>query len=136
MGWWAYLAATVWSYFGLLFRSFGNRFGRPATYRRAVSCFTRALQYAPQDASLYFYRGTLYWRELGDFQQAEADLTRAIELDPSLARAYLNRAFARRYALPPNRSGAAEDLRAYLDRADDPYWRAVAEEKLQELEAA
>jgi len=134
MGLWAYLAATTWTYFGLLFRAFGNRFGRIATYERAVACFSRALAHAPQDASLYYYRGTLYWRELSDPKQAEADLTRAIELNPALSRAYLNRGFVRRYALPANPSGAMEDLHAYLDRADDPYWRAVAMEELRQLE--
>lgn len=135
MGFWNYFAATLWAYFGLLFRAFGNRFGRPETFRRAVACFTRALAYAPADASLYLWRGTLLWRELGSHHEAEADLTRAIQLDPSLARAYLNRAFARAYAFPPNPAGAAADFRAYIERADDPYWRAVAEKVLHELES-
>ncbi|MGC8873504.1 MAG: tetratricopeptide repeat protein [Chloroflexia bacterium] len=133
MGFWSYLAATLWAYFGLLFRAFGNRFGRPETFRRAVACLTRALAHAPADPLLYLWRGTLLWRELGDYHEAEADLTRAIQLDPSLARAYLNRAFARAYAFPPNPAGAAADFRAYLERADDPYWRTVAEKVLQEL---
>jgi tetratricopeptide (TPR) repeat protein len=134
VGFWRYLAATLWAYFGLLFRAFGNRFGQPETFRRAVACFTRALAYAPADASLYLWRGTLLWRELGEHREAEADLSRAIQLEPSLARAYLNRAFARAYAFPPDRAGAAADLRAYLERADDPYWHAVAAELLRELE--
>jgi len=134
MGWWSWLAVTMWVYFGLLFRAFGNRFAWLDAYQRAVDCFSRGLDRAPEDARLYFWRGTLFWRELGDSQRAEADLTRAIELAPKMAKAYLNRAFARWYALPPNRRTAAEDFRAYLSHSDDPYWCSVALQHLQQLE--
>jgi tetratricopeptide (TPR) repeat protein len=133
---WSFLAKTFWIYFGLLFRAFGNRFGWSDAYQGALSCFSRALEHAPQDAYLYLWRGTLYWREFSATQKAEADLTRAIELDPRLARAYLNRAFARWYALPPDRPGAAADFRAFLERSAEPYWRGVVEELLQQFAAA
>lgn len=128
------IARMLWTYLGLLFRSFGNQFAWKRAYRLAVECFTRGLRCDPEDPYLYYWRGTLYWRELGDCQRAEADLSRAISLSPQMARAYLNRAFARWYALPPNRAGAAEDFRAYLERAKDPYWRQVALEHLQRYE--
>ena len=129
----AFLAAMWWTYWGQLFRALGNRFGWRGEYHRAVACFSRGLIAAPQNARLYYWRGTLYWRELGDPARAEEDLSRAIELSPQMARAYLNRAFARWYTLPPNREGAAADLRAYLERGDDPYWRSVAQEHLAQL---
>ncbi len=131
---WSWLAGTYWVYFGLLFRSLGNGLGWPGAYRRAVNCFSRALRYAPENANLFFWRGTLYWRELRDYRRAEADLTQAIELVPRMARAYLNRAFNRMYAMPPDHVGAAQDLRAYLDCGDDPYWTSVARAHLQQLE--
>ncbi len=135
----SFVARTLWVYLGLLSRSIGNQFswgGGSGThfYRLAVHCFTRGLRYDPGNPSLYYWRGTLYWRELGDYRRAEADLSRAITLAPRMARAYLNRAFARWYASPPDRAGAAEDFRAYLERAQDPYWRQVALEHLQKWE--
>ena len=130
------LASWWWIYWGLFFRGLGNRFAWKEGYGRAVGYFTRGLAAAPKNASLYYWRGTLYWRELGDPARAEADLTQAIELSPDkMARAYLNRAFARWYTLPPNQEGAAEDFRAYLERGSDPYWRHVAQEHLEQLAA-
>jgi tetratricopeptide (TPR) repeat protein len=127
------LASGWWAYWGLVFRGFGNWLAWKEGYARAVDCFTRGLAATPRRANLYYWRGTLCWRELGELGQAEADLTRAIELNPNLARAYLNRAFVRWYALPPNREGAVEDFQAYLARGDDPYWRGQAQEHLQGL---
>ncbi|MGB9723504.1 MAG: hypothetical protein ACP5OO_11460 [Chloroflexia bacterium] len=129
----SFIATTFWIYLGLLFRSFGNQFAWRQGYRWAISCFSRGLHHDPDNPYLYYWRGTLYWRELGDCRQAEADLSRAIALAPRMARAYLNRAFARWYASPPDRAGAAEDFRAYLERDQDPYWRQVALEHLQKL---
>lgn len=130
----SFILVPFWTYFGLLFRAFGNQFSWVGAYQRAVECFSRGLRHAPQNAHLYFWRGTLYWRELGQSQQAEADLTRAIALDPQMSRAYLNRGLARWYAVPPDRQGAAADLQAFLQRGSDPYWRQVALEHLRRLQ--
>jgi tetratricopeptide (TPR) repeat protein len=135
MSLWSSLAAAWWTYWGLLFRALGNRLAWRESYHRAVGFFTRGLAATPQRANLYYWRGTLYWRELGDPAQAEADLTKAIELNPKLARAYLNRAFVRWYTLPLNPEGAAEDFRAYLEHGSEPYWRRVAQEHLEQLAA-
>lgn len=131
---WSLVAVPFWIYFGLLFRAFGNQFAWRGGYRAAVACFSRALGYAPQNAHLYFWRGTLYWRELGEIERAEADLTRAIELNPQMARAYLNRGLARWYAAKVDRAAAAADLRAFLERSDDAYWREVALRLLEQVE--
>jgi tetratricopeptide (TPR) repeat protein len=129
-----FFAYWWWVYFGLLFRAFGNRFAWRAAYQRAVNYFARAIQHSPENANLYFWRGTLYWRELGNNEQAEIDLSKAIELNPKLLRAYLNRAFVRWYDLPPRFAEAAEDLSLYVKHSEDPYWRAVAEEHLLRLQ--
>ena len=128
------LASWWWIYWGLVWRSLGNRLASREFYQRAVLDFTRALLHTPHDANLYYWRGTLYWRELGDAPAAEADLTQAIELAPQkVARAYLNRAMLRLSAVPPDRDGAAADLAAYLERGTEPYWRSVAQEYLEQL---
>ena len=131
---WSFVAVPFWVYFGLLFRAFGNRFAWRGGYRAAVACFSRALAYAPGNAQLYFWRGTLYWRELEETGRAEADLSRAIELDPKMARAYLNRGLARWYAAEADRAAAVADLRAFLEHSTDSYWREVALRLLQQAE--
>jgi len=131
---WSFVVVPFWVYFGLLFRAFGNQFAWRGGYRAAVACFSRALGHAPGNAQLYFWRGTLYWRELGEIAKAEADLTRAIELDSQMARAYLNRGLARWYAAGADRAAAAADLRAFLERSSDAYWREVALRLLEQAE--
>ena len=51
-------------------------------YKEAVATCTKALDMTPNDAQLYIERGH---RELGlrDFTTAEADLSKAAQLDPS-----------------------------------------------------
>ena len=128
-----FLAVTWWTYIALLLRSFGNALGWHAAYQGAVSGLTRALARSPESAQLLFWRGTLYWRELREPALGEADLSRAIELAPKLARAHLNRAFARLELAPPDRAGAVADMQAYLALDQDPYWRGVVGEYLQEM---
>ena len=51
----------------------------------------------PQDASAYNTRGAAY-AKLGRYQDAVADFTRAVTIDPNLGAAYTNRALAYRQA--------------------------------------
>ncbi len=119
----------------MLQRAFGNAVGWMPAYRDAVRCLDRAIKLAPNDSRLYFWRGTLYWRELREPAAAETDLSHALVLAPRLARAYLNRAFARLEKVPPDQAGVVQDLKAFLQLDQDPYWTEVAEERLKELEA-
>lgn len=133
-GWWSFLMAIWWTYLGMLGRALGNTSGQRRAYQWSVSCLSRAIAYTPDEANLYFWRGTLHWREFATYEQAEADLGRAVELNPGLAEAYLNRAFVRQYTFPPNRAGAIQDLQAYMERGTDHYWRGIAQEQLRQLE--
>ncbi len=130
----SWLALPWWIYLAMLQRALGNAFGWAPAYRDAVRCLDRAIKLAPNDSRLYLWRGTLYWRELREPDSAEADLSHALVLAPRLGRAYLNRAFTRLEKVPPDRAGAVQDLQAFLQLDQDPYWRGVAEERLKELE--
>jgi tetratricopeptide (TPR) repeat protein len=132
-GWWSFLMAVWWTYLGMLGRAVGNASGQRGAYQWSVRCLSRAIAYTPEEANPHFWRGTLYWREFAAYEQAAADLSRAIELNPDLVEAYLNRAFVRQYTLPPDRAGAMQDLQVYLDQGTDPYWRGVAQEQLDQL---
>ena len=48
---------------------------------QAIVAATEAIRLAPRSAAAYFRRGAA-WYQNGDFEQAIADLTEAIELDP------------------------------------------------------
>jgi Flp pilus assembly protein TadD len=64
-----------------------RRLGR---YDEALTCFSRALDYVPDDAVALSRRGDTF-RLLGRNAEALADLTRAIELDPDLPGAHASR---------------------------------------------
>lgn len=51
-------------------------------FREAVETFTRGLTIAPDNAMLYRWRGHRYL-SLRQFDRAQADLTRALEIDPA-----------------------------------------------------
>jgi lipoprotein NlpI len=61
-----------------------------------IGDLTDALKLAPQNAFLYYDRGTVYALRK-DYMRAIDDFTHAIELDPQLAEAYYNRGLARIY---------------------------------------
>ena len=58
---------------------------------------TQAISLSPQDAYLYYDRGTVYARHT-DYDRAIDDFSRAIDLDPTLAEAWYNRGLARLYS--------------------------------------
>ena len=60
----------------------------------AVSLLDRAVQGSPNDAQLILVRGTVL-RRIGDYDRAIRDFDTTLSLDPTLADAYCQRAFAR-----------------------------------------
>lgn len=60
-------------------------------YDRALQLMNRLVAYEPNEASHYNNRGLIHYA-IQDWKAAEADYTRAIELNPELDRAYNNRA--------------------------------------------
>ncbi|XP_056158727.1 protein SGT1 homolog [Syzygium oleosum] len=80
----------------LLLRSFGTasdlslhavRAYVERDYEIAVELFTRAISLSPEDAQLFSDRAEAHLM-LGNFTEAVADASRAIELDPSMSKAY------------------------------------------------
>ena len=96
------------------------------------------LELAPDEPHGYVNRGNQY-AQLGKIQEALADYTQAIELDPETAAAYYGRAFAHKAAGevdPDHRSAAIADLERFLELNENPQWVEPAEQMLQELEGA
>jgi tetratricopeptide (TPR) repeat protein len=113
-------------------RHFGNLYGNRRDHWRAVRSYGRAVAHDPAYTQAFYSRGVLYWREVGNPHAAVQDLTRVLELEPSWAEAYFNRALA--YRMLGELDLAAADLCSYLACGTDDYWLASAQRQLDELE--
>jgi tetratricopeptide (TPR) repeat protein len=72
----------------------GNAYRDKRDLDRALADYNEALRIRP-GAIDYFNRGNVYYVK-ADYDRAIADYTEAIRLDPTFARAYYNRGFAKR----------------------------------------
>ncbi len=66
---------------------------KKGNYKQAIKYFSKAIEYNPNDASLYNNRGLAYYN-LEQYNKAIADYTKAIEIKPNFADAYYNRGLA------------------------------------------
>ncbi len=71
----------------------GNGHFLAQRYTEAIAAYTQAIETAPRDARAYKHRGLAY-AKLGDMQQAQQDLSRAVALDPQDAVAHNQRGIA------------------------------------------
>ena len=67
----------------------------------------------------------------GQYDLAIADLSKAIELDPSLAEAYGNRAWA--YKKQGKKAEAIADFEKFITLTDNPQWIEMARQQIEEL---
>jgi tetratricopeptide (TPR) repeat protein len=66
--------------------------------RKAIECFTKAIELDPQYAEAYEYRGMSYCSgQIQDFDSALADYNKVIELDPNNGKFYWGRALVYYY---------------------------------------
>lgn len=130
------LRARYHYWLGLAYRSRGNRGNDVAAYQDAIGAFTEAIAYDPGLARAHYARGVVYWRELNDFERAIRDFSRALELDPANADAYLNRGLSRVFGRLGTREEAVADFEEYLRRGRSGYWRIEAQNQLARLRAA
>lgn len=128
---WRWLRSRFYHWRGDLHRFLGHLHGDREEYRLAVADFTRAIELMPDFGQAYYDRGLLYWRELGEAEQAARDLTRVIELKPTRAEAWFNRALA--FQTLGDTANAIADYEHYLAVGRDPEWRAISRRRLQDL---
>ncbi|XP_044466681.1 translocon at the outer membrane of chloroplasts 64-like [Mangifera indica] len=72
----------------------GNQAYKEKQWQKAISFYTEAIKLNGNNATYYSNRSAAYL-ELGSFLQAEADCTKAINLDKKCVKAYLRRGTAR-----------------------------------------
>jgi tetratricopeptide (TPR) repeat protein len=82
----------------------------------AIADLLAAQQLEPNNATVYYNLGCVY-DSLGQYADAIANYTKAIQLDPVFADAYLNRANA--YIRVDNSPAALADYKIFITMADD-----------------
>ena len=112
-------------------RHMGNAYGNRQEYFAAVGNYTRAITLDPAYTYVYFSRGVLRWRELGEYEEAIKDLSQVLELDPAWAEAIFNRALA--YKMNMQYEDAIVDFERYLEEGRDEFWLDSARRQLEEL---
>jgi tetratricopeptide (TPR) repeat protein len=80
-------------------------------FDQAIAACTNAIQLDPNDANVYFFRGSAYLNK-GDYDSAIADFTQAIQLNPNNSMIYCNRGVA--YAGKGDFDRTAEDIDTVL----------------------
>jgi tetratricopeptide (TPR) repeat protein len=111
-----------------------NRGGTYATlgnFDAALADYARSLELDPQDADAYYNRGTVH-AMMENYEQALTDLDRALELKPEFAQVYGNRGLV--YKALGETEKAIADLEHFLELSDNPQWRQVIEQHLDELQ--
>lgn len=71
----------------------GNRMERLKWYKKAIECYTKALELQPDVARYYNSRGEVY-RDVGKFELAFKDFNEAIDMAPNYANSYNSRGVA------------------------------------------
>ena len=93
----------------------------------AIKDFTKAIELAPEDSSLYMERGGTYYYKK-DYNAAVADLNQAIKMKPQEAKYYFIRGVV--YKDSGNTASATADFKKALELKPD---FAAAKEQLQKL---
>ena len=101
---------TILIIFSLLFYS-ALTIKQNGYWKDPFTFYDRTLKFAPDSASAYYGRGTLYDKK-GDYDRAISDYNRAIQIKPDYADAYNNR-------------GIAYDKKGDYDRAISDYNMAI-----------
>jgi len=96
-------------------------------FHEALSPLDHAIDADPWSAAAYNLRGYAHLRLL-QFDQAVADCSEAIRLQPTFLNAYENRASARRHQ--GDRAGAQEDVRKIADLLAGPQKSAAVHSSL------
>jgi len=120
------LLARIYYMWGSLHRNFGNRNSFRREHLSAIKRFTQAYETDPSLREARLDRGIIYYRELGQYDEAMADFDALLVEDPHYGPALLNRAMAAQES--GHYRQALSDLELYLSLpADNPEYHRVAE---------
>jgi len=108
-----------------------------ASVPEALARYSRAIEFAPQDAARWIQRGQTY-RNLGDYEKALADFSKAIELEPNNASPWRERGWTYRESGQYDKAFADSNKAIELDPKHLPAWinRAAAHRALKQYDEA
>jgi tetratricopeptide (TPR) repeat protein len=129
---WRRWLARWWYAWGLSVCYAAARMQDRSLFRSGANAFGRAARNWPDFAQAHYQRGAVRGRELGEYEGAVADLSRASELDPSWPDPYLQRGLLYRFNGRP--AEARADLLRYIELAPEGAWREEAARQLAALE--
>ena len=86
----------------------GDRLGRNGLYELAIAAYGEAIKRLPGFAEAHYNRGCSFY-ELRRYEEAIADLTRAIDLNPNEARYYAQRSLVHLFSDSTDLAQADED---------------------------
>ncbi|XP_060175897.1 outer envelope protein 64, mitochondrial [Lycium barbarum] len=112
-----------------LLKEKGNAAFKGNQFNKAVSYYTEAIKL--NDKATYYCNRAAAYLELGCFQQAEEDCTKAISLDKKIVKAYMRRGAARESLLFYKE--ALQDIRHALVLEPQNKFASVAEKRLRKL---
>lgn len=130
---WRRALAYWWYAWGLSHCYWGIRTAEQGFFRAGIRAFDRAVSIWPGFAGGYYRRGLIRGRELSQYQQACADLSKAIEFYPEWPEPYLQRGLFERFHGDPHT--AIADLQRFLDLGGGRGWRGEAEHQIAVLRA-
>ncbi len=97
--------------------------------KEALEELNKALEINPKHLGALFNRGALYFNT-NKFEKALADFTACIKARPEVAPPYFNRAFT--YEQLHDFKKAKADLQKFVELSDNPEWKRLAKDKLEE----
>ncbi len=97
--------------------------------KEALEELNKAIEINPKHLGALFNRGALYFNT-NKFDKALEDFTACINAKPKVAPPYFNRAFT--YEQLHDFKKAKEDLQKFVKLTDNPEWKKLATEKLDE----
>ncbi|XP_059297080.1 outer envelope protein 64, mitochondrial [Lycium ferocissimum] len=112
-----------------LLKEKGNAAFKGKQFNKAVSYYTEAIKL--NDNGTYYCNRAAAYLELGCFQQAEEDCTKAISLDKKIVKAYMRRGAARESLLFYKE--ALQDIKHALVLEPQNKFASVAEKRLRKL---
>jgi tetratricopeptide (TPR) repeat protein len=96
----------------------GRVYAEEASYQESFESFNTAIELAPEDAGTWLWRGRFYRDVVGEYSRALSDFTKAIELQPSSATLYVDRALLQMQWVRV--ADARADLEEALSLSEDP----------------
>ena len=115
----------------------GRQYVQKGNYKKALKCFTKAIELDPNAADAYHERGQVYY-ELQEYAAVIADSEKALHIRPDIKHAYFNIAISH-YRLDKYAASIQnfdKMIALYPQDFEALYWRGMAYMKVNKMKEA